>query len=260
MLSNFYLTQSALKDLEKTETCPFRWKKQWMDKEIQSKSTEAMDKGSYFEQLILGAGATGTIVSDLPRLKNGDKSTDQIRIDQQAERVSRMLFDVNDPEFLGFNIIHKQLEIKVGNKKGTYDIVAEQHPTNIPWILDLKLCKDATSDYSEYGWGNDWTQLDLVQLVHYQDIYTEFYGIRPKTGLIVVDYSPQKRVIFGEINISDEKRSEKNIRFNAAEEAITMYEAHGWSKVPAIKECEGCPLTCSSRLQGSKLIKKFINY
>jgi hypothetical protein len=259
-MKEFFLTQTSVKDLENEQTCPWRWKEQWLEGNIPFKSNELMDRGKYFEQLILGSGAiSGDEVNDLPRLKNGEKSAEHQRIDAQAARAKAMLFDPKDPEYLGFTVVRTQLEIKKGNKKGTYDIEATDEE-KYPWVLDLKLTGDLTSDRTKYSWGNNWQDLDLVQMTHYQDLYHEEFGVLPKMGLLVFDYSTQKRVMFGEIVISDEKRAEKNIRFKAAEETIDLYNKHGWVKIPNIKECESCPLQCDLRIYGSKIIKKVINY
>ncbi len=261
MINNFYFTQTAIKDFERDTTCPYRWKKQWVDKEFTLASSEDQDKGKYFEWLFIGAGAIqGDDVTDLPRLKNGDKSTDQLRIEAQANR-AKDLFKEGTPEYLGLNIKDVQVELKSSSgRKGTLDIVAIDPKTGEIWVIDVKLTRDLTNNRSEYGWGNDWTDLDLLQQLHYESLFEEVFGQKPRMALLVFDYSPQKRVEFGEIVISDKKRVDKNIRFSAAEETFNLYEKHGWIKLPSVKECENCPLKCDSRLLGNKLIRKKINY
>lgn len=258
----FLFSQTSVKDLEKEETCPFRWKSQWLDGLIPFKGSEAMDKGSYFEYLVLGAGATIVTVKDLPRLKNGDKSIEQIRIEQQADRAKRILFDSTDKDWLGFTLKSSQLEMRDENRKGTIDVVVTDQG-GATWILDLKLTMDLTSDRTKYGWGNDWKDLDLLQQTHYENLYmktTASDGKPPRMGLLVMDYSTKKRVEFGEIIISDEKRSECEARFKGAEEVFNLYQTNGWVKVPNYTECEACPLSCDFRKEGSKLIKKTVNY
>ena len=96
MSKEFFYTQTSVKDLEKEETCPTRWKAQWLDGLIPFKTNEDLDKGNYFEGVALGSGATDKVVSDLPRLKTGEKSVDQQRIEAQAARCKRILFDPTD--------------------------------------------------------------------------------------------------------------------------------------------------------------------
>lgn len=258
-MAKFFFSQSSVKDLEREETCPFRWKSQWLDRIIPFASNEDMDKGKYFEQAFIGAGAIAEdTVTDLPRLNNGKKSTDHQRIDAQVERAKR-LFDPNDPEFLGFKLGRIQAKLEYDNRQGTIDIEAFDQDGQ-PWIIDVKLTKDLTSDRSQYGWGNDWSMMDLMQLIHYEDLYEKETGIRPRIAILVFDYSPQKRIVFGELKVSNKKRAEKEIRFKAAEEAVNLYNQHGWIKTPNLKECEGCPLTCDVRANKSTLIKKIIEY
>lgn len=256
----FKFTQTAIKDFEKVETCPFRWRSQWVEGKIPFKSNEDMDKGKYFEQLFIGGSAKeNDIITDLPRLKDGNKSVDQLRIESQVERAKR-LFSPDDPEYLGLTITDTQLKLKdPRGREGTIDIVAldEEGAT---WVIDVKLTKDLSSNRTQYSWGNDWVELDLLQQLHYEDLYFHEYKFRPRMGLLVFDYSPSKRVEFGEIRISAKRRVEKDIRFTAAEEAFALYEKNGWIKTPNVKECEGCPLSCKERELGTKLIKKVINY
>lgn len=258
-MGKFFYSQTSVKDLEKEETCPYRWKSQWLDGLIPFTSNEDMDKGSYFEWLFIGAGAiTGKEITDLPRLQTGAKSTDQIRIEAQAERAKR-LFNPEDPEYLGFKMGRVQLRYNIGNQVGTIDIEAfDQEGT--PWVIDVKLTKDLTSDRSKYGWGNDWASLDLLQQIHYESLYEKHEGVKPKMGLLVFDYSPAKRISFGELVISDAKKAEKELRFKAAEEAVNLYTKNGWVKIPNLKECDNCPLVCSERTHKSPISKKLIQY
>jgi hypothetical protein len=253
----FYLTQTALKDLEKDTTCPDRWRGLWLDKELTFPSNEDMDKGKYFEWICLGGGAvTGQDVTDLPRTGQGKKTVDQIRIEEQAERF-RQLFDPLHIDFQGHVITDSQMELKVGNRKGTIDF--ETHCDDQVWINDLKLTRDATSTRSVYGWGHDWSELDLVQLVHYADLYYDTHGIRPKIGLWVFDYSPDKLVRFGEVVVSKKAIEKKELRFQTAFEVIELYKHNGWTKLPSDTECKGCKLNCQFRHKEAPIEKLIVN-
>ena len=257
--NSFFLTQTALKDLEKDSTCPDRWRALWLDKEIEFPSNEDMDKGKYFEWICLGGGAvSGQDVTDLPRTSLGKKTIDQIRIEEQAARFMR-LFDPKSNEFQGFEIIDKQVELKHNGRKGTLDFVTRHIETNTIWIDDLKLTRDANSTRSEYGWGHDWSDLDLVQMVHYADLYEDVYGIRPRVGLWVFDYSPDMLVRFGEIIISDKARKKKELRFASAVDVIGRYKENGWIKLPSEHECKSCKLSCPVRYKAQPIEKLIIN-
>lgn len=250
MIQDFYFTQTNVKDFENELTCPFRWKAQWVDREFTLPSSMSMDKGKYFEWLFIGGSAiAGDSVTDLPRLKNGEKSVDQLRIEEQAER-AKNLFIPGNTEFLGLKMLSTQLELKSSKgRKGTLDILAEDITTKDLWIIDVKLTADLTSRRTQYSWGHPWEDLDLLQQIHYEALYEEQFGVRPRMGLLVFDYSPHKRLVFGEIIITDTKRLDKELRFQAAEEAFQLYEKHGWIKLPSVKECSTCPLNCSSRIK-----------
>jgi len=256
---DFYLSQTAVKDLEKDTTCPDRWRAQWLTKELHFPSNEDMDKGKYFEWRAIGAGAiSGEDVTDLPRTGAGKKTADHIRIDEQVERFKN-LFDPNHPEFQGFEIINTQVEMKVGNRKGTIDFVTTHLETKETWINDLKLTRDATSTRSEYGWGHDWKDLDLMQMVHYRDLYSETFKIVPRVALWVFDYSPMKIIKIGELLISQKAVDKKNLRFESAAEVIELYNKNGWVKLPSEKECKDCKLNCEFRKKPDPIEKLIVS-
>lgn len=245
--NEFYFTQTALKDLEKDSTCPDRWRALWLTKEIEFPSNEDMDKGKYFEWICLGGGAvTGQDVTDLPRLLTGKKSLDQIRIEEQAARF-KDLFNPAHIDFQGFEIIDAQVEMRVDGRKGTIDFVTREVATGEVWINDLKLTRDATSTRSEYGWGHDWADLDLLQMVHYRDLYHKSFDILPRAALWVFDYSPNKNVKFGEVVVSEKARQKKDFRFETAVEVVEQYKSNGWTKLPSENECKNCKLQCALR-------------
>lgn len=240
-------TQTIVKDLEREETCPFRWKSQWIDKLPElALSNEFMLKGKYFEQLVLGASAHGNEpIIDLPRLLNGNKSLDQQRIERQAERVKAYL---NGDNPYGLILDKSQIELRFSDEGGTIDFTFLE-PDGGVILTDLKLTKDLTSTRSKYGYGNDWGEMDHLQLTHYAHLYEKEFKIKPKTALFVVDYSPEERVDFREIILSPSKFKERDERFTAAKEVVSLYEAHGWVKIPSEYECKNCPLQCESRFK-----------
>ncbi len=257
-MGEFLFTQTSIKDLEKDSTCPARWKAQWLDKTIRWESNENMDRGKYFEWICLGGGAvTGEDVVDLPRTTTGKKTIHQIRIEQQAERFKRM-FTADSPEFIGHTITTAQLELSVGDRKGTIDFVSTCD--GYTWINDLKLTSDLSSTRTEYGWGHDWTRLDMLQMVHYQDLYSKIYGVVPKVGLWVFDYSSDMRIKIGEVVISDKAKDFKEVRFEAASEVMAVYQDKGWPRIPSEPECRGCNITsCTARWKPAPIERVVIN-
>ena len=159
--------------------------------------TESMTKGSFFETLCIGRGAGGKIVDDLPRKKlkkeeefenikrernglpslKGEKTIDQIRIEQQAAR---------------FKILSAKYQITVANENTQvritvpwtknpeimlsieFDIFPSAMITNDGLkmvIIDLKLTMDIHTTFGEYCWGAP-EYLDVIQAMMYQ------YGAR----------------------------------------------------------------------------------
>lgn len=244
--SNFYISQSAVKDLEREETCPFRWKSQWIDRNPDLQfSNEHTIKGQFFEQLVFGASAhENKPVLDLPRLLNGEKSTDQLRIESQAKKIKEWLCGDNP---LGLTFLKTQVELKFGNEIGTIDAILTDNDDNI-WVIDLKLTKDLTSKRSVYSYGNDWASMDQLQLAHYGWLYGNVFGITPRLGLLVADYSPRELIEFGEIIIPKEKLEERSLRFQEVKSTIELYDHFGWIKTPTLKECTLCKLECDKRI------------
>lgn len=248
-MDNFLFTQSALKDLEQETTCPSRWRGIYVDKLWRREPSLSMLKGSYFEQLFLGSGATSEVVNDLPRKKNGEKTIDQIRIEKQAE-IAKKLFDPNDSSWIGFIIKETQLNIQDGDRQGTIDIVAEDKSSDI-WLIDVKLTADTTNTFGPYGWGKGYENLDLIQLPHYQDLYYRKWGFRPKIALFIADYSPKMRMEFNEVVITEDKLNDYDRRFNIARKIYSEYCEEGFPVLPSVNECKTCKLECKSRVYES---------
>lgn len=243
----FKLTQSALKDLEAETTCPLRWKTQWIDKNIPFGTNEHMDKGNYFEYLCIGKNAVEGKPVDPPLTSTGKKPVAIERIEQQAAMFKRM-FDPMDDKFIGHSIVNTQLELPSHEEReGTVDFETIDVDSE-KWIFDLKLTADADSTRTEYGWGNNPEDMDLVQLVHYYDLYRKKFFIRPKVGILVFDYSPRMNIKFLDITITEDAVEEKNYRFAKANNVMDLYNEKGWSRIPSLSECEKCPIDCPKRI------------
>ena len=245
-MDNFIFTQTALKDFEKEYTCPSRWKGLYVDKLWKRTPTLSMLKGSYFEQLFIGRGAGPEIVNDLPRKKNGDKTIDQVRIEQQAQR-AKELFDPNNSSWLGFIIKETQLNIKDVDREGTIDILAEDKNVD-NWLIDVKLTADLTSTWGDYAWGLGYDNLDLIQLPHYQELYFRKWGFKPRIALFIADYSPKMRIEFNEVVVTDDKLNDYDHRFKVARKIFNEYSESGFPVAPLKSECSVCKLECKSRI------------
>ena len=83
------VSSSLIKELmyrgNEIDYCPNYIYNKYVLNEEMTVVSDAMSKGSYAETILLGGGARGKSTLDLPRLKNGNKSIDQMRIDSQME-------------------------------------------------------------------------------------------------------------------------------------------------------------------------------
>lgn len=235
------LTQTSVKDLERLETCPLRWKAQWIDKSFSSPESLHMLKGKYFEWLLFGANAKQDEKAPvLPPLKNGGPSIDQRRIEQQAARLRPIL----EKEFFSGKQVFFQKYLNYYDTGGTLDILISGTPII---VMDVKLTQDITSTRTKYGWGNDWTKMDLLQPQHYSHLVEKTYGTRPSFIFVVADYSPRLNFEISEISLADTAKVDYLKRFDSARQTIEEYNSSGWPVFPSEYECEKCPLKCDKR-------------
>lgn len=255
----FKWTQSALKDFERQEVCPRKWKAKWIDHEIESQSSDAMDMGKYFEYLAIGAGArAGDEVTDLPRNKNGSKTANQLRIEEQAD-ICKSMFDPKSENFIGIELISVQLKLEnEEDEKGTLDFLGKRVSNGKPVIGDLKLTADVENTRGNYGWGNA-EQLDFTQQIHYHNLFVDVYDEEPETLLLVFDYSPRKGIKHIELQITDSKIEQVKERFTTAKEVFSQYTNDDWEVYdPSESECADCPLKCKNRFVKPLLQKESI--
>jgi hypothetical protein len=240
------LSQTCLKDYESDETCPRRWKGQWIDFTVPFGSNEHMDKGSYFENLCLGESATGEIVADLPRLKNGKKSIAHQRIDSQVDKF-KYLFET---KFKDEEIVNTQLEIHSLNKRdrGTIDFETVNKKTNIPTLWDLKLTADVTATRHWAHWGHPDDAINVTQAYFYTGLYEETTGYRPLFNYLVFDYSTKMNTKFLQVETFNEDLVALNVRKDNLLNWVDENNSFFWDEVPSEKECDRCPLKCFSRI------------
>lgn len=246
----FLWTQTALKDLEKPSTCPKRWQGSWLEGSVPPFPTnDYMLRGVFFESLAIGGGAKEQLVLDLPRLRNGNKSANQIRLEEQAEEFCR-LFNPAHEQFLGYTIVQTQLYLEAGDRAGTLDFIAIDQDNN-PCLFDLK-----STGNLKRGWWSDIDSVDKLQQYHYHDLYLKTFKLPPgkrlRNFLAIFDYSVQKNILILELDVTETRLADMNDRFETAKEVVELYNKNGWTTDPSEAECEGCPLKCSNRFKIDK--------
>ena len=243
-MTKFKLTQTALKELEDFLICPKHWYEKWIKKTFKTEPNIHMLRGSYFEYLAIGAGATDDAVTDLPRLKKDDKkSISQIRIEEQAEKF-KSLFSPDSPDFLGYHIGNIQIHLSTDSEKGTLDFDCAT-PDGEEAIVDLKLTGDI---FNPHGKWHPLTrdEVDYLQQVHYQNLWFKNKGSRPPAFMAVFDYSTKKNWTFFEVEITEADVAEVEERFIKGHEQIKAMKPTKVS--PSDGYCAKCPLKCNWRI------------
>lgn len=233
--------------------------------------TESMKKGLYFESLLLGKGRTGSVF-DLPRLKNGRKSIDQIRIESQAEMAVMVL------KMYGMEVIkkgplcntqvlakrpisfeqHPQVEFML---KGGLDLLT---PVDFPdtkfkydtAIVDIKLTGSRFNEHGKYCWGLP-EYMDMTQGVLYSTItglpffYLVFdYKEKRGNGHVPIPVStmamfpngledPEEEPYY---NLAKKRAVDLKVNIKTTVEQILLMDSMGYPERPSYNNCELCPL------------------
>jgi len=261
------ITSSIIKELypkgEERTICPRQFHGIYITKEYEPEDRLAWMKGRYFESQLIGA-SRDEVVDDLPRdARNGKKTIDHQRIDDQILVAKQVLMyynvDVNK-----FNV-QTVLRTPYNEKyclKGTLDIF----PTTvldtlsaelIPAIVDIKLTEDVENKWGDFCWGAP-SYMDNTQAVHYSNlVHTIDNGMNdissyPKElidmctkGVIdffyfVFGYKKTKGFRNPIRVIASAKMEEYNETLRKTISKLDMLESQGW---PAIRNSDLCP-TC----------------
>lgn len=226
------LSQSRVKLFESPH-CPRKLQGE-LTGEIKGYTSLPMMYGNYFETKAgLGTSGRSEPILDLPRLKNGAKSSAHQRIDEQAKKFQRM-FNRKAKEWTGFEILQKQLYVNKGNIEGTIDFTITG---DIP--SDLKLTADLES---EWGYWSNPGELDTIQSATYCYLYN-----KDVFHYWVYDYSPKMNVLNVEVKVTDEAIRSALERFDAVEATIDNYEEE-WPRIPSVSSCRYCMLKCDKRI------------
>ena len=204
----FNISQSLIKqftkkkydgDVEIKERCPYYIYTCYIAKTDKSLTTNAMLKGLFFEQLCLGRSATDEVIDDLPRKTRppGEKTTDQIRIEEQAIEFQRLCSQYGI-ELSPDNVQNKYKQLYKHDFEDECEVYLTgvtdfEHPIYssvsnklVDCVIDLKLTQKIDSTFGDYAWGNP-VYIDHIQM----DMYNYLTG---KQGLYwVFDYSVGKK-------------------------------------------------------------------
>ena len=235
------LSQSTVKSFE-VAGCYRRWQAEYTG-EVQRFVSDPMKKGSFFEYLCLGGGSgKSEDVLDLERLRNGNKSAEQLRIEKQAEKFKQM-FDPDHELWNGWYIQDKQIHLQHKEIEGTIDFTINNQEFR---LADLKLTADLDT---EYGYWSNPKELDFLQAATYTYLWSQNFSFIDKFDYWIYDYSTKMNVLNVEVTVSDEATDQMLKRFEATDSTILEYNLlDEYPKIPSIANCRYCKVSCDKRL------------
>ena len=253
-MNKITISQTFIKAM-KFDFCPAQIKAIFIDKTVKSVPSLAMLKGSFFEHLCLDAGHAhdDTNVTDLPRLKNGNKSVEHQRIEAQAEVFQRI---VKERPI----VIHeKQVNITIPYNdnyelSGTIDFFAQLDGNPEMAIFDLKLTGSIYREHNYDGmapWSWEFPQnMDFTQAFMYNYLVQEKLVIDAPFYYLVFDYKPESeyKIIRKKIERIHKMELMESIRKTI--ERIEFHNSAGWNYNATYANCIKCPLkkTCPAKI------------
>lgn len=252
----YKISQTLIK-LFKQDYCPTYIKEVYIDKNYASKPSIAMLRGLYFETQVIGSGAHGQSVNNLPLLKNGTKSASHQRVDRQVRDFQKTLglhnMVILDTQTVLTYKFDDNLELN-----GTLDCLASLHDDVLgdvdKAIVDIKL---TSSIYKEFG---DWSwhfphNMDHTQAVMYTYLYEQMTGEQLPFYYLVFDYAPNPsyKIVRKEITNMDKAELDESIRRTL--DKILYHEKNDWGYNPSYSNCKLCPMnqTCPEYTKAKKV-------
>lgn len=244
-ISEYKLSPSSLHDFERSNSCPFKWKKKWLDREIEFVKTEPMMYGSYFEYHCIGGGPVSDgDIKELPLTRSGNKSAAHERIDKQIE-IFKDLFNKDSDIYLGIKIDRCQTKVYDETTKGYIDIMGRDEEDNV-CLIDLKLTGSLDNPAT---WGR-LDHMDMMQFITYEMLFRKQFGIPfVRSFVLIFDYSPEMNRKLIELDISNNSIDRVITRYNDARNLMNEYSSSYWPTYPSKKECEDCPLKCKDKFK-----------
>jgi hypothetical protein len=160
------LIKAILNKGESRNPCPKNIYETYLTGNNRRITTAIMNNGMYFESHVLGSGRSGKLF-ELPKLKKGGRSIDNIRIDEQINNFDLVAHKYGliivkegrscntqvEVERLVESLDHPNVVFKI---TGTIDLISpidagiHKYPAA---AIDIKLPKDRDNEHGEYSWG-----------------------------------------------------------------------------------------------------------
>ena len=252
--------------------CPKKLYETYLTANNNNPPTESMQKGLYFESLLLGKGRTGSLF-ELPRLRNGNKSIDQIRIEEQVN-MAEMVFKMYGIEiFKKGKSCNVQIESSMAieykeypdidfSLSGGMDIIS---PISVPKtnynydaaVIDIKLTMSRFNEHGKYCWALP-QYMDLTQGVLYSTLtgipffYLVFdYKEKRGNGHLLLPVATMAMFPNGYssveeeqyYNVAKQRQSDLRVNIKTVIEQVIMMHAEGYPERPSYSNCDMCPIS-----------------
>jgi hypothetical protein len=246
------INQSFIKRIS-GQYCPKKVKLE-LDGKHKRPASEAMIKGQYFEYILFGTKNREGQIPEIPLLKNGNKSTDQIRIEAQKDR----FFEVcraNDIKFFGTDRTF-HVDLFGVETFGTWDGYGTYKKR--PVVIDIKLPGNVDNDFGDFCWG-DFEKMDKLQADQYMLAGRKLDGIPYDFLYMIFDYkkNPGFKLIF--VPYTPNTPLHVQSRISETVMKVESHEREGWPAMGYEKECKTCPLadTCSNFISKEMIKSKW---
>jgi len=254
------------------EYCPKKLYETYLTANNQNPPTETMQKGLYFESILLGKGRSGSL-HDLPRLKTGAKSIDQVRIEDQA-KIGEMVL-----KMYGIDIIKEgklcnvQVPVSMPAQydcypdikfflNGSLDILS---PITVPKtnfnypmaVIDIKLAMSRFNQHGKYSWGlpqyMDFTQGVLYSTITNLPFFYLIFDYKEKSGNGHLLLPVATMAMFPNgleraedepfYNLAKQRQSDLRVNVKTVAEQILKCDSEGYPENPSYDNCDRCPIS-----------------
>lgn len=240
-MSNFKISQSALKDFYNPDYCKIKWEESYVNG-YRSKPTAAMLDGLVFEQNVIGLSRGGEVYH-IPKLKTGKPSKRETDLLKLADFAKQTMKD------LDIELIDVQPSWNVGDLSGHPDALVKFKGELA--IMDLKYTgvrEDESCKWNPYAW-SDLEYKDFRQALHYVEMYYQTHG----------EYLPFFYLVFGKsgwvkfisIDITLSAMDDYRLLLNTFRNDLKNFKPKGIGKYSI---CRKCPVMCNKRVEKPEII------
>ena len=239
------LSQSIAKSLDNDYLCPRYYYLYNLTGMYQEPASEAMMKGQRFEWLAVNSPNREGQIPELPKLKNGNKSTDELRIEEQALVFKEVLPHYNMKIVLPEGADNPSAAVNWEHGEdvlltGIFDAVILWD--GVPAIMDLKLTGSLISRWGpngKPGWG-DYFNMDHIQAYLYMYLAEKIFKRKMRFVYALFEYGPDPKFKFLEIKDSGIHRAEMMQRLDGARDKLLAMKEAGYPRQGHYRQCAKC--------------------